>query len=808
MIPVPLRQRALSHADLVDRLAQAVRVEFQGPAPGLWDPARDGSTADLGRGLIDVYALALHVLWVYQEAWAAEGFLATAQLDESVDRLLHGIGYRPSPGTAAVGLSHFRCRAGMTTTLPLGFAVRSAGQGDEGDAVFETLEAVDLRPELNEVQVYLPSGAAAGAAGVTGAGAASASEAGAFTGAAPPANSVFLAPESVVDGIFGQIQQRRRGDAAARKAAKARQDALRFCDVVTLTQQSGAACNAEAMRSICKTLSDAQAAIAAAPTPRARPLSQSQEILARQLKILSERNASAVALLEDALGRCKDEADDAHATRLGAMAGFLDALVAGMIQDARDQVVLLRGGDALARLDRSLGAPRPPVLGRSLPGCDTLYLLGRGAAAPPSVRTGDWFVLAEDVESTDLLGNTTRDRVYRQALRVIRAATGAPPGRSAPATQITFEPPLDRGYDLDRVVLLGNVAPVSVGQTVEETLSPDADGTLPLARGPLTWLRDPFAPEGRRPEITLLVGARRWDRVDSLLDAASTDHVFVVEPRPGGGAAIRVGDGERGAALPVGLPVRARYRVGGGATGNRGSRRLDVPAAAHPAVEETWNPLPTSGGSDPEPRALARARGPAITGVGDRAIAVDDVRVLALAFDGVSRARVLAHGTTRHRQLTVIVAGPGAAELADNDLDDLRLHLAARVPPRVAVAVENRVLVPVRARIVLRVQRAADPLAVIRAARVRLGLDRAPGEPRGLLDPDSVDLDDDLDLSRIYGALEGVDGLASLVVTALHREGGKGLAHRIVTNARELLTWARPGDGAEGVVLSHEETKR
>ncbi|APR75692.1 Hypothetical protein A7982_01038 [Minicystis rosea] len=806
MIPVPARQRALSHADLVDRLGLTVSAEFSDPARGtrgLWDPARDGSTADLGRGLIDVFALALHVLWVYQEAWAAEGFVATAQLDASVDRLLYGIGYQPSPGTAAWGLQHFRCRAGLTATLPLGFALRSTGQGDEGDAVFETLEAIDLRPELNEVQVYLPSGAG-GRTGTT----ATRPAAGALPGSVPPASGSFFASESLAQNLFGQIQNQRHGDAAARRAAKARQDALRFCDVLTMTKQSGGKCCEDAVQSICKTLSDAQAAIAASPSRNARPLSQSQEILSRQLKLLSERNAKAVALLETALARCEDEAAEEHAARLGAMAGFLDALVTGMIQDARDQVVLLRGGDALARLDRSLGATRAPVLGRSLPACDTLYLLGRGTGAPPSVRTGDWFVLAEDVETTDLLGNTKRERFYRQALRVTRASVGTPAGRSAPATQITFEPALDRGYELDRVVLIGNIAPVSAGQTVEETLVPELDGTLPLSRGPLTWLRDPHAPQGRRPEIAVMVGARRWERVDSLLDAASTDHVFVVEPRAGGGSSIRVGDGKSGAALPVGLPVRVRYRIGGGATGNRGSRRIDAPSSSHPAVEETWNPLAASGGTEPEPRALARVRGPAITGVGDRAIAIDDVRILALAFDGVTRARVLAHGTMRHRRLTVIVAGEGGAALPDEDLRELQLHLAARVPPRVAVAVENRVLVPVWARITLRVQRYADPLTVIRAARVRLGLDRALGEPLGLLDPDSVDLDDDLDLSRIYGALEGVDGLASLVVTALHRTGGAGLTDRISTTARELLTWARPDDGAEGVVLSHEEVKR
>ena len=42
---------------------------------------------DLGRGFLDSYALALHVLWTYQQSWAEEGFLPTARLPASAARL-------------------------------------------------------------------------------------------------------------------------------------------------------------------------------------------------------------------------------------------------------------------------------------------------------------------------------------------------------------------------------------------------------------------------------------------------------------------------------------------------------------------------------------------------------------------------------------------------------------------------------------------------------------------------------------------------------------------------------------------------
>ena len=67
-MPLPAH-RARSHAEIRDRLFQAARRWFPDYlGPGGWDPSDTGSgadpaTDDLGRGLLDAYALALHVLW-------------------------------------------------------------------------------------------------------------------------------------------------------------------------------------------------------------------------------------------------------------------------------------------------------------------------------------------------------------------------------------------------------------------------------------------------------------------------------------------------------------------------------------------------------------------------------------------------------------------------------------------------------------------------------------------------------------------------------------------------------------------------
>src|SRR5262245_13867939 len=156
MRTIPGQHQGRSHAMLLRGLAAAARARF-GEIAAAWHPLRPSEAApDLGRGFLDCYALALHVMWTYQQSWAEESFLPTARLPASAARLLELIGYAPRPATATTGLQHFRAKPGKRTTLSPGFKVGAPADGDLPAAIYETLRAVDGVSELNELRPFLP----------------------------------------------------------------------------------------------------------------------------------------------------------------------------------------------------------------------------------------------------------------------------------------------------------------------------------------------------------------------------------------------------------------------------------------------------------------------------------------------------------------------------------------------------------------------------------------------------------------------------------------------------------------------------
>jgi len=807
MTRLPTTHHARSHAALTSTLAQEARVRFTAtdgrPA---WDPTEIdlGTRLDLGRGVLDSVALGLHVLWTYQQAWAEESFLATARLPGSIAKLLAHIGYRGGPGAAATGLQHLRAKAGaQDILLPAGVQVLSPPKHHEEAATYETLEPLRLDARVNEMLPFMPRARRIDRRPPEGGASQDAGEP-----KAPIPTGGLFGPGSAAQGIEDRIEIQRHGAHRDRKAARARQDARNLASLVSrfgLDQMKG--CQ-DSLDSLCEKLCAAQkaAAVAGLDAGKPAPLSESQEIVARQLRNLARRQQDALAELECAMAPCPGEDPGAYAKRLDCMAAFLDAFVAGLIQEARDQVVLLRGPGALSNLDRAFGGGAEPSRGWAVAGSDQLYLLPVDGELPP-VRPGDWLVVGEDVEVIAPDGSTRKDRTYREAIRIIRVSREVPRGTRQTLVKIQFSPALTRRYRLDDTVVLGNIVPISEGKAVAEELAPGPDPRLyTLANGPLTWLRDPAVPHGRRPEIRIAIDGREWQRVDDLLAAGPSDPVFAVEPQPAGVARLRFGDGENSASLRVGARVIATYRIGVGAAGDRASSRIDGLGTTHPSLESTFNPLPTSGGADLEPTDLARARGPATVGALDRAVSPHDLQVLARAYDGVRRARVF-RDPRQPRTLTVVVAGPRAAALAAADLAALRVYLAARVPPDITVAVENRIVIPVRLHLLVRYLHGADPIALIQEVRTRLGVEAPVGGPPGLLDPERVKLGDDLELSEIYAAADGARGLHSIVVRQLHRASEpRGLRERIVAGPREMIVWADPDPTlGEGVEIAYEE---
>jgi hypothetical protein len=118
--------------------------------------ARSG---DFTPALLDAWACVCEVLAFYQERLAHEAWLGTARERESIGELGRLIGYRPRPGVAAATDLVFHldvppaalpnAPSPTPVAIPIGTRVQSVPGPGETAQTFETVEALEARPEWN-----------------------------------------------------------------------------------------------------------------------------------------------------------------------------------------------------------------------------------------------------------------------------------------------------------------------------------------------------------------------------------------------------------------------------------------------------------------------------------------------------------------------------------------------------------------------------------------------------------------------------------------------------------------------------------
>lgn len=800
----PLQTHATrSHRRLLDELLASTQGAFE----GRWDPTDRAEGDDFGLGLLDVVASALHVLWLYQEAWADEGFLPSAVLDRSSHRLLAHVGYAPPLGTTATGLQHLQVKEGLTATLPPGLRLRSAPLGEDPEAHFVTLEALEADALLNELLAWLPP--SDDAVVTTGAIADVLGTGDALAAFAQPGLIPVEGAEASPSDLLGQLEQRlagaRRGDAAAREAARARQKALQLAGAVRSLRDSGVDQICFDESALCADLAEAAEA-AELDSALPGPLSESQEVLAELLRKLDGQQPDAVQALARVLARGDCESVEDWAARLDAMTGFLDALVAGLMQQARDQLSRLHGPAALRRLDAATRRKDAELAdGVALPGTTRLYLRrpedaeGQAASLAERLRPGAWLIFGLQTVQVGPDGSETRSTRWREAVRVLTVRDQGPDDQD-PMSELTFEPPLRYRYPLANTQILGNNAVLAHGKPNQKVLRAPVS-TVELD-GPLAWVLDPSDTEGKRPLVDIRVDEKTWTRIDDLRFADPEDRVYAVEPTSAGGHRVRFGDGLRGTRLPSGAQVSVSWTVGVGEAGNRQPQRVEELVDAHPSIDSTTNPLPIAGGAEPETRSLSELKaGLGIHGL-DRAVSQSDLRTVALGYAGVREARVLRNRVRRREQLRVVVAGPRGEELPPEELQLLRQYLQARVPAGITVHVANRTEIRVQLAVRLMIEPGRDPLVVQAAVIDALGASSSATD--GLLHPDRTRLGVDVHVSEVYRWLGPVPGLVSSVVERLHRaDRAPARADRIVVADTELALWAEDAP----VELTWEEAR-
>lgn len=379
-------------------------------------------------------------------------------------------------------------------------------------------------------------------------------------------------------------------------------------------------------------------------------------------------------------------------------------------------------------------------------------------------------------------------------------------------------------------VARGNIVLVDHGVTVRESHVPDEDGIrysqigyrFRLSDGPLTFgfprgftCTEPvvslsrIAPRTAEPHAVVVDGDGSGFVWLPELDLLGTDRFsrsFVAEPDHEGRALLRFGDGTHGRrpTFPVEPSVsesarlHVAYRIGNGRAGNVGRETIvhvvepEELVSDWPVITSVRNPLAAWGGVDPEPVDVVKRIAPdAFRAETYRAVTEEDYAVATELLPQVARARASLRWTGSWYTVFVTVDPKGTEELGLELEQAVRQHLARYrqtgydlevQPPRYAALEIGLVVCAGREH-----RRTDVAVAVRRALR--------PGPltdgRRGFFHADNFTFGQPLHLSRLYAAVEQVEGVDSVEVVTFQRYGaepaGELVAGRIEAGRLEIL---------------------
>lgn len=781
---------------------------------------------DYTLGLIDAVACAADVLTFYQERVANESYLRTATERVSLQEMARLIGYRLRPGVAAETWLAFALETprlapadlppepgafvtGIPTALTLaaGLKVQSVPGPGETPQTFETVEAIEARPEWNAMRPWLSQARSPG----------------------------FGANETWLQGVRNNLKP---GDALvfvgsefdARPASNNNWD---FRLIASVELDTGAdRTRVTWKRGLGSVTPHSDPPVA----PKVHALRKRAAVFGHNAPLWRSMNNEFKTNYFGSSEHQPAEWPGFTISPLSANAGGGHVDLDGVLGEVTaDSYAVLAKGEfnsgtetggyvelykvtSTTEVSRSAFAISGKVsrLGLSGQNLDKQFF--------DAVRESSVFLQSEAI---DLAAYPVTDAVSGDRLPLAVSADGLQPQRrlivnglgvgdlqpvvheavivglqsTADGTLLTIAPPLPAALQRDTVVVHANVALATHGETVAQILGAgDASRgfqRFELKRLPLTY-RSAGTESGAQSELSVRVGNVEWTERPTLFGAAPTDRAYALITDEQGRVFVAFGDGARGARLPSGVNnVRATYRQGLGQEGNLRREQLTQLVTRPLGLKSVSNPLPAQGGTDPEPADQARRTMPLGTRTLGRAVSLLDYEDFALAFTGIAKAQAQVLQLGAGPVIAITIAGPGGVTLgASNPVwQNLAKALAAGGDPHVDVRLLS--YLPASFQLGLKVRR--DPAyelvplltAVEAALRAHFGFDaRALGQP--VLQADVIAVAHTvpgvvaIDLDFLYG------GSAPFVQTLKSRQT-RLLAARMrvsggVARAAELLT--------------------
>ena len=192
---------------------------------------------------------------------------------------------------------------------------------------------------------------------------------------------------------------------------------------------------------------------------------------------------------------------------------------------------------------------------------------------------------------------------------------------------------------------------------------------LALSAGPLTYVASAGDPRGIASTLKVTVDGIAWEESASFHGRDAEEEVYTVRHTDAGGTEVRFGDGRTGRRLPTGTNnIKASFRSGVGAAGNLPAGRITSLMTRPLGLQAVAQPLPASGGDDPESRDAARENAPLSIKTLDRLVSLADYADYARTYGGVSKAQGSWARFGMDQGVLLTVAGVAGAAVATDPI--------------------------------------------------------------------------------------------------------------------------------------------
>jgi hypothetical protein len=650
------------HALLLPRPGETALTRA-GP-DGVTQVWRPGAEGDLAVQLVEWWAYLADVLTFYNERAANQAYLRTADLPESVNRLIRLLGYRPRAGIGATGTLAALAVGPDPFTLPAGFQVQSKPGPGQQPQIFELTIDVTITPPIDVPGTPAVQGSA-DVSPVTPA----------------PSGSLSAGGSLVLAGSTSAVKA---GDRLlilpTGKPASSSDFGVATAGTVTHGKDAlGSPITTVALAAVDKALTDVDLTqyqlLTSASFAQVWPYpAADKDVVLLTGTALQVDLVSAVRSIKAGDAIVFEFLGGSNPPQYGTVTKTTESVwyanPAGYVPGSTDYS---HANPAIPPPwpPPSASAPNPAPVAIAIPhtritfGCqltgqptDTMasrpnFLVRYGWKAvgnltvPPSKPTvggpapgdapGGPLSLQQPAGATPFPVPTGTTILVKDALgHGAFAVVDGPSALHVPAPAPALVPPLRA---------LFNLLPVTRGKTVPNEVLGSGNSLVAgqdfmLQQSPVTYLQsaDSRSGDGYGSTVRVWVNGQEWAEVPSFYGQPPGARVFVTREDDQGKTHVVFGDGQNGARPPTGVNnIMASYRTGSGAAAPAAGS-LTVVLKPVPGLRGVRNPVAVGGGADPDPPSKVRRLAPRSVLTFGRAVSVDDFQAIAAQAPGVVRA--------------------------------------------------------------------------------------------------------------------------------------------------------------------------